>query len=109
MLHLVFERALFNNNPQSYNSWTEFVQALYAALENKHEHTRHPLWIIYMLAEADVWLKYEAAEKDRRTTDSSESIERLHAAGQTRSTEIAKLIGKSRQYVTKVKKKKGLH
>lgn len=82
--------------------WRDFCCKLHVVLDNRHEDTTSSLSILYLLIEADDWFNAEHACQDRRATDNAQRIAELFDAGVCAS-EIARLLGVSRQYVYRLK------
>lgn len=79
-------------------NWWDFCRKLHKALDNRHEDTASPLWILHLLIDAEDWFVAEQACQDRRVTDNAHRIAELFDAGVS-APEISLLLGVSRQYV----------
>lgn len=87
---------------QRHKNWWDFCRKIHKALDNRYEDTTSPLSILHLLIEAEDWFVAEQACQDRRVTDNAQRIAELFDAGVSAS-EIARLLGVSRQYVYRLK------
>jgi hypothetical protein len=93
---------LLHRRPAEFQDWNGFAGHILAALEDTHEQTRHPLWILNILACAEDWLTAELTNADKRKTGTPDEIEAIFRSGIIDPREIADLVGKSRQYVYRI-------
>lgn len=95
----------FDNDPNNFHSWDEFLSALLIAIDNLHEKTKHPYWILLMLAEAEIWFSIEDSFTKLSPTSKKNEIERLLSQG-LRNSEIVKQLSVSNAYVSELRKRK---
>lgn len=100
-------RAKFKTPAENYSDWDEFVTALLSVLQDPIEETRHPLWIFYILGEAEDWFEAESKMADRRLSNKKKKIIEMKNEGKTPS-EIADAINIGKKYIVKILKEEGL-
>lgn len=100
--------ALLKHRPSEFNNWNEFATHLLEVLDDRYEDSRHPFWILNILACAEEWIKAEQENKDGRTTDTERRVVELFRNGVTDAKEIAVRVSKSKQYIYRILKSNGL-
>jgi hypothetical protein len=89
--------------PEECSNWNEYAQSILTTLEDAHEDTRHPFWILCILMCAEEWSVAESQNSiDGRKTKTKDEIFKLRNSGMTSPTEIAKIVGTTPQYVSKI-------
>lgn len=99
-------RAKFKTPAENYTDWDKFVAALLSALQDPIEETRHPLWILYILGEADDWFGAEPKMADRRLSNNKKKIMEMKNEGKTPS-EIADALNLGKKYIVRILKEEG--
>lgn len=94
-------RKLFILPAKNYPDWDAFVKALFSSLNDIVENTRHPLWVLYIIGEAEEWFKLEIKMSDRRKNNTKEKVVEMHLHGKS-IDEIAILLGIGEKYVKKL-------
>jgi len=90
--------------PSEFESWEKYSTYLLTVIQDKDEDSRHPFWILNILDCAEEWFLSEHKFKDGRTSETENEINKLFNDGVTSPVEIAKRIGKSKQYVYRILK-----
>lgn len=99
---------LLIHRPSEFNNWNEFATHLLEVLDDRYEDSRHPFWILNILACAEEWIKAEQENQDGRTTDTERRVVELFRNGVTDAKEIAVRVSKSKQYIYRILKSNGL-
>ena len=97
---------LLNKKASNFLDWIAFTDYVKEALANLNETTTHPLWIIYMLIDAENWIRAEKFVNeghvvDKRKSDNLSKILKIYPSETTSQTEIAKRLNLTRQAVSK--------
>lgn len=100
--------ALLKHRPSELNNWNEFATHLLEVLDDRDEDSRHPFWILNILACAEEWIKAEQENQDGRATDTERKVVELFRNGVTDAKEIAVRVSKSKQYIYRILKSNGL-
>jgi hypothetical protein len=101
--------ALIGRSPSEFQAWDEFAAAVLAILEDAFEESKHPFWLLHIVDYAEEWLTLEQSKIDGRQTTTKARISELFESGVKDPTEIAKLVGKSKQYVYRILKLTASH
>ena len=88
--------------PSAHSSWGSWIAALKKVCQDEGEHTTNPYWILKNLGCAEDWFAAEEIGKDQRKTDTEEQIQKLREAGVNNVSAIARQLGVSRQYASRV-------
>jgi hypothetical protein len=102
----------FTQSAETYTSWDDFVSALFQALEEPIETTRHPLWAINILKDAEAWFAAEVKFSDRRQNDTLDKVAGLYQNGYSEYEIASKLNLTTKhilQLVREIKKNHSLH
>ena len=86
---------------QSFSTWEDFVSALFQVLQEPIETTRHPLWIINILKDAEVWFAAEGKFSDRRKNDTRDKVSELSQKGHS-VDEIASELNLTPKYIAQL-------
>jgi hypothetical protein len=101
--------ALIGRSPNEFQAWDEFAAAILAILEDAFEESKHPFWLLHIMDYAEEWLTLGQSKIDGRQTTTKARISELFESGVKDPTEIAKLVGKSKQYVYRILKLTASH
>ena len=96
--------ALIGRGPGEFQDWDEFCTHLLVVLEDLLEESKHPYWLLHIMACAEDWLTLTESKIDGRKTTTKARILKLFERGVKDPKEIAKLVGTSKQYVYRVLK-----
>jgi hypothetical protein len=96
--------ALIGRGPSEFQDWDEFCTHLLVVLEDLLEESKHPYWLLHIMACAEDWLTSTESKIDGRQTTTKARILKLFERGVGDPKEIAKLVGTSKQYVYRVLK-----
>lgn len=91
-----------DTRPKQCQDWNECANEIRFAHQDFMEDSSEPYWILCMMICAEDWLELEAKLGDGRLTETKSRIFSLFDSGVSSHAEIARLVGKSRQYVSKV-------
>lgn len=80
---------------ESKENWKVFAEDIKAKLSNRDETTKHPLWIMYMLDQAEDWFFVEK-NQGKSTLD---KILEIYPSKTTNKSEVARLLNISRMTV----------
>lgn len=94
--------------PEAHENWTAWLRYARDELKNPLETTTDPYWVIQDLICIEEWLQAESSLVDNRRTNSAEEIEKLIKSGTTKTSEICKKTGKSKTYICRVRKERGI-
>lgn len=87
-------------NEQS-ETWEDFVKSVYLGLGDKIEQSFFPFDFVLYIANAEIWLEQESLRIDDRRTNTKNQVIALIMQKKTR-TEISKILGISRQRISKI-------
>jgi hypothetical protein len=96
--------SLIGRGSSEFQEWDEFAAAILATLEDTFEESKHPFWLLHIMACAEEWLTSEQGKIDGRQTTTKARISALFNSGVKDPKEIARVVGKSKQYVYRVLK-----
>lgn len=96
----------FTQPAETFASWDDFVSALFHALEEPIETTRHPVWVIDILKDAETWLTAERENSDRRTNGTRSKVLALAQQGAS-DAEIATQLGSTKKYIAEILRNSG--
>ena len=94
-------RKRFDASAESFPSWNDFVASLFESLQEPIETTRHPLWVLYILRDAEAWFVAESKYSDRRKKGTPQRIVDLIKEGRS-IPEIALELGITKKYISQI-------
>lgn len=93
----------FTQSAEAFTSWDDFVSALFLVLQEPIETTRHPLWIINILKDAEAWFEGERKFSDKRKSDTRGKVEELSQKGYS-VDEIAYKLNLTTKYISQLRR-----
>lgn len=96
----------FTQPAETFASWSDFVSALFHAIEEPIETTRHPVWVIDILKDAEAWFEAERKNSDRRTNGTRSTVLALAQQGAS-VAEIATRLGSTEKYISEILRNSG--
>lgn len=86
---------------ESFANWNDFVASLFLALQETIETTRHPLWVIYIMKDAEAWFVAERKYSDRRRNDTRDKVTVLSQEGYS-VADIASKLGLNEKHIAQL-------
>lgn len=96
----------FTQPAETFASWDEFVSALFHALEEPIETTRHPIWVVDILKDAETWFVSERKYSDKRKSGTRSKVLALAQQGAS-AAEIATQLGSTKKYIAEILRNSG--
>lgn len=96
----------FTQPAETFASWDDFVSALFLALEEPIETTRHPIWVVDILKDAETWFVAERENSDKRKNGTRLKVLALAQQGAS-AAEIATRLGSTEKYIAEILRNSG--
>lgn len=94
-------RKRFTNSTDEFSSWPEFVSALFSAIDEPIETTIHPLWVLYIIKDAETWFIAESRLLDKRMRGTRNKALELYNL-ETAIADIAVQLNVSQKHVKQI-------